>query len=253
VTLIELLIASTVVALLVGALAMMATGLRSQQEVGQQYATATMHARAALGRIQRSIRSAYANAQFPGFVVFSEKVGLYTYPDCLVVWRPGATPANPNGLPLWNEVVIYGWNPAQPNELLEITVPGNTNVVPPLSDAASWRSQLNAFRSGFGSQRVTLTDQLRVAVPAGDSRSKRGVVLFLAEMQPSAAEWDALLAGKRSWNSLSWPLNLYGTSYGVRQNRCAVEIQLRSGAADNAETALAFFTSAALLYTVQPP
>lgn len=253
VTVVELLIATTVVAILVGAMAVMATGLRSQQQVSQEYASTSMHGRAVLGRIQRAIGAAYANTDFPGFVVFSEAVGAYTYPDCLVVWRPAARPANPQGLPLWSEVVIFGWNPDQPSELVEVTVPGNNTMVPPLTDGAAWLSQLTVYRAGKGSRRVVLTDRLRVVAANGNPKLLRGAVCFFADLQPSAAEWNAMVSGSRSWSSLSWPLDMYGTSYGVRQHRCAIELQLRGASSNEPDLALPFFGAASLYFTVNRP
>ncbi len=250
VTVVELLVASSVIALILGALAMMATGLRTQQESSQQYAMAMMHARTVLQRIERACRGAYANATFPGFVVFAEQVGSDLYPDVLVVWRPTSRPSDPTGLPLWKELVIFGWNRTAPSELLEITAPNDSTRVPALTDVASWRSRLDSLRAGNGSQRVVLTDQLRVAQPPSAPEQMRGVVRFDPELQPSTQQWEDWKAGRLAWTDLSWPQGLFGTSYGVRQNRCRIELQLREGSSGDPQRTLVFYGSAAIYFTV---
>ncbi|GIW92503.1 MAG: hypothetical protein KatS3mg110_0544 [Pirellulaceae bacterium] len=252
VTLVELLIASTVMALIIGALATMATGLRTQQECSQQYTLAMMHARTALSRIEQNCRAAYANAKFPGFVAFAELVGTDSYPDCLVIWRPQGNPAKPTGLPLWNEVVIYGWNPNKPNELLEIRVPNDSSPVPDLTQVSAWLSRLAALRAGTGSSRVVVTDRLRVAQPRSAPGNLRGVIRFEAVLQPSDTQWTSWKAGQLAWTDMSWPRDLYGLSYGVRQNLCRVELQIRPAGSDDPQSAFVFFGSAYLYYPVSP-
>jgi len=74
--------------------------------------------------------------------VVTTQVNTFTYPDTLVVWRPTGTPANPTGLPLYSELVIYCPHPTIPNQFVEMTAPTNTQTVPAATDQAGWQTAL---------------------------------------------------------------------------------------------------------------
>src|SRR5262245_26602814 len=80
-TLAELLIASLVVTMIVGAMGMLALGVRTNQSISQGAGMAQQHARVVLNRMRSNMSSCMANSSFPGFMVFSEQIGTYTYPD----------------------------------------------------------------------------------------------------------------------------------------------------------------------------
>ena len=71
---------------------------------------------------------ATANQQFPGVLILPDQDGTWTFPATLVVWHPSGSPANPTGLPLYSELVIYTHDPNSPNGLVELTTPGDRHI-----------------------------------------------------------------------------------------------------------------------------
>lgn len=253
----ELLIASSIVAMMIAALATLAQAVDSGHEYSHGRSVATQHARVALERIGRNLNSAHANSEFPGFVVFREVVGTYSFPDTLVVWHPAATAADPSGLPQIGELVVYCANPVSPAELWEITAAGDTRSVPPLSDTTQWTSLLNYLKSDSAPQRTVVTDLLRTAAVSNGSgvSSSRGVLRFDVVQRPTDAQIQSYHDGDLDWNEIHWVQGIHGQTTGLRQAWCNVELQLMPGnwsaAKDpTAVTAIPFFTSGAIHYEV---
>ena len=73
-----------------------------------------------------NVSQATASEQFPGFLVVASTQGTSRYPDALVVWRPAVAPANPTGLPRFNELIVYCPGAATPSAFLEITNSADT-------------------------------------------------------------------------------------------------------------------------------
>src|SRR5262245_16572071 len=117
-TLLELLLASTIMALLVAALASMASAVYRTNEYSQGYGEAAQHARVVLQRITRKINKATANANYPGAWVIHRTVGGATFPEVLVVWHPTGAAIDAAGQPRVKELVIYCPSGTAPNELL---------------------------------------------------------------------------------------------------------------------------------------
>lgn len=259
-SLVELLTATAILVLMAGAIAALASTVQISSRHGQGHGAATQHARVALERIESAMGEATANQQFPGCAVLAETVGGTRFPDTLVVWHPpSGVAANPAGLPLFSEVVVFRPDSTQPNVLLEITVPGYAQTVPPISDASGWASALGNLRSQPSYQQVTLTDLLRTAsvTDAGQtSLGTRAAVRFAFEQTPSDAQLADYTSGLTAWKDLPWVQGIKGATTGLRQAHCRVELQLVPGAAsrnDDASgvTAVPFFGSAALYYEVR--
>jgi len=250
----ELLIAVSIMVMLAGTLAALGQAVQQGFEYCEGYGEATQHARVVLDRIQRTVNEATANEQFPGFLVVGDQVGVWDYPEVLVVWHPTGMPADPQGLPRFNELVIYCPDWYLPNRLVEITVPGDTRTVPAPTDLAAWRSELAAIRKAADRQSVVLTDLVRTAVvPAAVDSSVRGAVRFASRLRPSKEQWEEYQAGTRSWEGLSWVQWIYGPQTGLRQAWVRIEIQLMPGESWVANDTsryqpLPFFGSAAVYY-----
>jgi len=249
----ELLAASVVMALIAGSLTTLSMAVHGANGYCVGQATAAQHGRVVLQRIEKAVLSAYANEQFPGCVVFSHAVGAYDFPDTLVVWQPSGAPANPTGRPRVSELVVFCPNPQNPAQLLELRMPGNTTTVPALSNTASWTSLLNTIRTNATS-RVELTNRLRTAstnLSGSTTTNLRGVVRFNVLMAPSESQWALYRAGKISWNSLDWPLGMYGSQTGVRTIVCQTELQLQTGDGEGTHASLPFFGSASITAELQ--
>ncbi len=248
-------ISSTVVALIIGSLGMMAVGVRRSQEASQDLGTASQHARIILERMERNMRAAQASVSFPGFVVFTTQVGAHYFPDVLVVWKPATTAANPTGLPLWSELIIYTYDLSNPGHLLEITLPADNATTPDLSPAnlGTWTAKITAARNGTGSTRVVLSDRLRVATPSAAAATPRGVVRFEAMLRPTAADWDAYVASTKAWGDLPWVQDVFSSTNGLRQSMCNIELQMRTTNSHAADVCFPFLGSAAVYFQVPRP
>jgi len=225
-------------------------GEASRHNLNQQQLL--QHARVATQRIESSIGASHATSQFPGAVVFTTVAGSVELPDTLVVWRPEPGSAALGELPRFSELLIYCPGIYQPEKLFELRATGDNRTVPPVTDVALWRAELDALKSSAAEQ-VELTPHLRTAVISGSGT--HGVVRFVRQIRPDDAEWSQYQAGNTSWQDLSWPLDNAGGSYGVRQVWCRIEMQLTTqpgGADPGGRTTIPFFGSATVNYGMTP-
>jgi len=253
-TLVELLIAMAVMAMIVGALGGLAVGIQQGYEYAEGHGAATQHARVAIERIAKTVNEATANEQFPGFLAIAEQQGTWRFPDTLVVWHPSGAPADPAGLPRFNELVIYCPDASVPNRLVEITVPADARTVPPVDNAAQWTAEVQAIKKSNAAQSVVLTDLLRTCAVGESLPLKwRGAVRFESRLLPTATEWSQYKSGTRQWKDLSWVQYIYGSQTGLRQAWLRMELQVLPGAQwvatdPAAQRAVPFFGSAAVYY-----
>lgn len=244
-TLVELLTAGAVMAMVAGALSALALAVQTSHQAAWSKWLVTQHARVALGRIEQAVQSARANEQFPGALVFESNAGTATFPDTLVVWRKTPAPAAPSGLPRWSELSVFCPDPIDPRQLVELSVPWDQSPVPSLADATAWANRLAEIKASSQSRRIVLSDQVQAAaIPPGDLR---GAVRFRVTVRPSHEEWQAFRNGELAWQDLAWP----AAGAGVRRVWCAVELNMQSRS-DNATTEpMPFFGSAAFLSPLQ--
>lgn len=254
-TLIELMIAMSIMVMIVAGLSALAKGVQMSFEHGEGYGAVTQHARVVLDRMARIVNEAHASEEFPGFIVLAEYEGTWRFPDTLVVWHPSGTPADPTGRPRCNELVIFCPAPDQPNQLLEITVPNDSTVAPAASDTAGWLSWVQAIQGSYSAEKVCLTNLLRTAVATeGGSTQKRGAVRFDSRLLPSDSEWSQYQAGNLTWKGLSWVQGIYGPQTGLRQAWVRMELQLVPTTTTSTGVfypeVVPFFGSAAVYYTL---
>jgi hypothetical protein len=254
-TLAELLIATTIMLLIAGAVGTLAATVHSTNTFCQGYVVSAQHARVALSRIERTVTAATASEQFPGCLVVSEQSASQTLPSTLVVWSPTGTVANPSGLPLISEIAVYGPDPAHPNQLVEVRSPTETNSVPAATDTSGWRTLTARLLGSSTLTKVVLTDRLRTTPITGSwsdtlrAVDLRGAIRFRRLMAPTDSEWTQYRAGTRTWQNINWPLDRYGSSSGTRTVACQIELQMAPGpAASAAATSLPFFGSALVRY-----
>jgi len=253
-TLVELLMATAVLSIMAAALGTLAMTVRTSSDYTLRHGVTTQHGRIAIERIERALNQAHASEQFPGFVVFSDTVDGAVFPDTLVVWHPAGDPANPDGLPLKSEVVVFCPEVDQPNRLMELTVPDNHNPVPSLDDTSAWLADLAVLKTTSIGERTVLTGRLRTAAVVdgapGDT-SLRGAVRFSQLIRPSESQWAEYQAGDIAWDDLPWPQNVFGSATGLRQSWCRIELQLTTdpdASSDAPAEVVPFFGSAAVYY-----
>jgi len=203
-TLLEMLIAISIMVIVVGTLGGLAKAVQLSSAYGEGHGSATQHARVAMERIGRKVSEATANESFPGFIVVDEEVAGWRFADTLVVWHPEPTdanpegvPADPGGLPRFEELVIYCPVPTDPKEpknpkgLVEITLPGDSRAVPGAGDEDKdkWRSEITEIKKLVAEKSaacdvVTLTELLRTCPVPELAGSRRGAVRFERELSP---------------------------------------------------------------------
>jgi hypothetical protein len=249
-TLTELLVASTIMVMIVGAMSMLAMTVHSANDHCQGQALAAQHGRVVVDHLSRTISSATASEDFPGFLVISEQVGAWQFPDTLAVWLPEGAAADPDGLPRVGEIVLFTPDAAQANCLVRIRQPGNAAVVPAASNASAWRTLAASLRTDPSAERVTLTDRLRTGalVEGGGPANVRGCIRFLRLMAPSDAEWADYGDGDLDWDELAWPLDAYSTVTGTRRVVCQIELHILPSSDTAEATAVPFFGSAGIHY-----
>ena len=124
-----------------------------------------------MNRIERAVQAAVANESFPGVLIVSEQSGGSTLPSTLVVWSPTATAANPSGLPLISEIVVFSPDPNHPNQLLEIRSPTEATAVPAASDTTGWQTLTDRLKTSASTTKIVLTDRLKTVPVSGACRS----------------------------------------------------------------------------------
>jgi hypothetical protein len=245
----ELLVASTIMVLIVGAMSMLAMTVHSANDYCRGQSLAAQHGRVAQDRIARAVSTATANEQFPGCLVIATTVGSWEFPDTLAVWLPETTASDPAGLPRVGEIVLFTPNPQEPNCLLEIRRPNDSATVPAPTNAAGWRTLANSLRTDATAERITLTDRLRVADAGTNGTNLRGCVRFNRLMTPTEADWTDYRAGSLGWTQIDWPLDAYSSLAGMRRVVCQTELQIAAGdSLRTADIAVPFFGSASLQY-----
>jgi hypothetical protein len=246
-TLTELLIAGTIMTMLAAGMGSLVMTVHATNAFCRGQAVAAQHARVTLDRIDRAMRHAHANREFPGCLVITETIGGYDFPDTLVVWSPASAPADPSGLPRVNELAIYCPDPASPGQIMEFRAPDNTDICPAPADEVGWATLASAIKESAASVKLPLTDRLRTGAASGTG-NLRGCLRFEVVMSPSESEWSQFKAGTLAWKDMQWPLDYYSTQTGMRRVLCQTELQILPGDATGGQPAAPFFGSATLTY-----
>jgi prepilin-type N-terminal cleavage/methylation domain-containing protein len=229
-TLLELMLALTISAIMVGSLSVLASATRQAAEFNQGQSDSIQHARVTLQRITRAVGDAYATETYPGVVVVDATVGTYRYPDTVVIWRPAnGTPTNPAGPPLIKELVIFGPDVNDPSQFVEVTCPTDTRTIQ-LNDASlntsTGRTLISSLKTATSSVKTVITTRVRTAATSTGSNSTRAAIRFECELHPTAAEMASFRGGSTAWSNLSWPQSIYSSTFGLRQVWLRSELQL---------------------------
>jgi len=237
-TMVELLLAVAIMAMVAGTMGILARGMQQSYQYTQGYGTATQHARVVLERIERTIREATTSDEFPGAIAVAEMVDAWRFPEILVVWHPSGDPVDPDGLPRFNELVIYCPNLNAPNQLIELTVPSDGRIVPPVTNRPQWRAEIGAIRQTNAGNSISLSELVRTCAvedAAAGSVLSMAAVRFETRLRPSQDEWDDYQNGDVAWEDLAWVQGICGSQTGMRQVWVRAEVQLTPQAASIAE------------------
>ncbi len=163
-TLMELLWAISVTATVAALMAVLASAVSTSGTYVREAQTAAQQALAAMEHIKRLVGSAYATAQEPGVTVIRSWEGMWQFPDTLVIWLPQGEPANPQGPPLVEELVLICPDPLQPEHLIQVRAVGDQRTVSLWDlNTSFWQAELERIKKDPNSQRLLLCQGLRTA------------------------------------------------------------------------------------------
>ena len=93
-------------------------------------------------------------------------------------------------------------NPGVPNQLMEITVPADTLVLPSPTNASTFKTFIDGLKTESGVQKTLLTDLM--CITATDSANTLcGCVRFVVTMNPTDTEINSYRSGTLAWASVS--------------------------------------------------
>lgn len=249
-TLAEVMVASAVMVLIVGAMAVMATGIEQTAKYQFTLEEAHQHARVALERIQNAFNGAAATSDNPPAVVLADVSGVYTFPETLVVWKADS---NGDKLPQANELVVFCANPSDPKQLWELSNPGDPQTVS-MTDTAAIQTLVSAMKASGTTKKTVLTSFVR-SCTSHDLGAPKPAIRFGVVMRPSASEWAQYQGATLAWSDLPWALGIYGSQRGLRQARLTCEIQILpddgEGPPSPDSFAVPFLGSAAMYYELK--
>lgn len=266
-TLAELLIAMTITSML----SVVLGGIVMAVETAWQYSAgledATTQASAALERLRYMVSHAgvyrTSDGMTPGIAVVEHRVGTTRLPDVLVIWSGGRhgglrSDRPHERLPRIDELVFYTCRPGAPEQLVEITIPGNTNALDFRAD--NFGDTVRQILASEGVQAVLLCDRIRTSAAPTigfDGPAAVGNVRFELIETPSDEDLNQVMPGGLEWYGLAWAQGIVGRDWGLRQITLRIELQVEtrlnapSGTATTT-TSVPFFGSATYRYAYRP-
>lgn len=255
-TLVEVMLSMAIMGMVVVAAGVLTQTAYQANEHTQSVGTATQHARVAVQRITRMVKSAYAVGDEPGTGVIDSLAGGGPHPTTLVVWAPAGDPQNPDGPPVVGELVFYTPNPNDPGELWELSDPTDvrTQSLKTINSAAGRTLLTSLIASASATKRIVMRRVQTVTI----SSTEVPLLRFSTQLKPTANEWTQIQAATLNWNDVAWPQSMYTDDWGLRSVNCLMEVwvSIAPNAAPDAhaeEHSLPFFGSATYFYRVSPP
>lgn len=253
-TLVELTVAVAVMSLV----AVVLGGLISAVHTGREHVGGVQEATAQGRFAVNRVRDAVARAG-----VYQIGAGS-TVPGVSVVWTPGSPVDRPETLVLWtggrdaslagqtltrlpkaSELLIYVPDPAAPQRLLEIVLPGAIGDVDFMS--AGFPTLISQLIGSSAAEKATICDRVRVGSTGSGSAP---AIRFEIEAVPTDGQLVATAVNTPAWSALPWVNGSCSSTSGLRQTTVRVELQTvtlrRPGTNDG--PSLPVFGSAVLRY-----
>ena len=271
-TLAELLLASVILTLVLSVLAGVTQAVHTAWNYSTTREDCRLEAQAAVERIQWMLRQAGTYRLAGGPTVFgvrSVTIGSNNEaaPAVLVIWSGGrngglASQGVLSRLPRINELVIYGCDPQQPREFVELTIPGNTQPI--AFNSPLFADNIKSLMAATGQDRIRLCRRIRIAPltiaenwPGLGGVNQMGLVRMDAGMTPTDDAIAAASPGTTAWQELPWSQGLVSPAGGLRAVRVLIELQLEPAPehvrTDAGESlAIPFFGLASARYVHQP-
>ena len=259
VTLAELMVASTIMAMVAVGFGAITMTVQTANDHSQTQREVAQHARICIDYLQQLILDATANEHFPGFAAFSSVGDVANYTNVLVVWQPEEEPVHPQGLPLFSELVFVMADPIDATRLIHVSGLNDSRTVPDLSKQELWRQEIARVVSRRALQDATVVELTGLLEPvsfashAARGQPQLGRVRFDVTYRPTVEDWLSYKDDQLKWDSISWAQGIHGTKVGLRQSWCRIEFSLMSHSPGNAEHAsgIPFFSSSAIYYELQ--
>lgn len=271
-TLVELLIAMTITALLSVVLGGLVAAVHAAWSHTRGLEETEAQARVAFQRIQYMISHAgtYEIEGQPtrlGVAVVPHVWAFVELPDVLVVWSGGreggmAAAGVQERLPRTDELVIYAADPDDASHLVEITVPDATAEID--FDATDFAETVRRLVDSSESERVLISDRIRKTPLPGFSQYEAeevGNIRFELTQTPSDDELADVSPETEEWSALTWCQGIVAGDSGMRQVRLRMELQLDTNKSETTSnttsnttstTAIPFFGSASYRYAYHP-
>ncbi|QDU53805.1 prepilin-type N-terminal cleavage/methylation domain-containing protein [Gimesia panareensis] len=267
-TLVELLMAMTISAILIMALAGIVTATQSAWKHTQGIEDSQAEITASFERMKMMISQAgvyQLDGQAPqvGLAVVTRPWNYIDVPDILVVWSGGRNGGISqsgvlNRLPLMNELLIYTSDPADSHQFVEIALPDSTAEID--FNGSSFNSTIrsaiesNQAEKALLSKRLKNSQYLLSGSPWGPAAAN---IIFQITRTPDDASLQTIAPGTSGWMNLPWPQGTVSATSGLRQVTVSYEIQFETAEQTeftdiNSATALPFFGSSSRLYAYTP-
>ncbi|GAB4140134.1 MAG: hypothetical protein Tsb009_09340 [Planctomycetaceae bacterium] len=207
--------------------------VQTTREHSEGLQAATSQTQASLDRIRYMVSHAGVyrldgEPTVAGIAVVFQQSGTSSVPNILVVWSGGrdggmADAGLQTRLPLISELVIYTTDPRNPEQLLEITVPGNNNSID--FQDSSFDSTIRQIIQSGNVDKTLLCDRIHV-VQLPNSIAQIGAVRFDLQRTPSDAELVGVMPQTSTWLELPWAESIASSDRGLRQLTIFMELQL---------------------------
>lgn len=252
-TLIELMVAATVMSLVAVVMGGLVTAVDTARRHVDGLQTATSQGRLAIDRIRDAVGRAGVyrigtGATIPGVAVVQEG----DQSAILVVWT-GGRESNfaEQGLftrrPKASELVIYMPDTNAPEQLVEIVVNGNESEVDFGAAAAQFAMRIGGLINSVSAEKITLCDRLR---EVSDGAEPVAAIRFAVEATPSTGEINTAVTDSSDWRALPWVSGASTRTSGLRQLLVRIEIQIATlrDAGETSSASLPLFGAAELRY-----
>lgn len=236
-TLVELVMSLATTALLIVVLSGLIMAVHRAREHTHGLEDATTQARATLERIrfmisQAGLHEISGQPIQPGLAIVPHRWGVLDMPDVLVVWSGGRQGGlADNGVldrePLISELIVYGPDPAAPQQLVEFAFPSQTGELS--FQASSFDSTILSLLESSAAEKLVLCDRVRVSqldAYGWFAAATQANVRFQLETTPTAGAIAATSPGSPEWFALPWAQGVVSRLNGLRQTTVQVELQV---------------------------
>ena len=236
-TLVELMIAMTITAMITVILGGLVLAVHTVREYSEGSEEVVGQTQASFDRIQYMVSQTGVyrvdgRPTVPGIAVVNQTYSDTIVPNILVVWSGGSfggmsAKGVQSRLPLFSELVIYTTDPDDPSQLVEMTFPGDSSSID--FQAADFDATILQYLSSGNPTKTKLYTRIHTISTSSNSAPDSttiGAVRFDPRFTPSDSDLAATAPLTDDWLTLNWAQGIVATDSGMRQVTIAIELQL---------------------------